>query len=331
MKPRLPAAPRRRVLLALFAAAFAFASVFTWRLFDGAAVDLTRARYPVPASSFSDWDEVFARAPKLRWIPIDTGEVGVERQKMLRRDAPPTCDDASAVPLRVYAHLVRHPIHGDVLIDSGLDASFATAAYGNIQWPARWVLAVLVDAPYRQRAGEDVAAQLAQHGATVRKVFFTHLHMDHTAGVPALPADVELVTGPGEADDAYQVFGFGHIPASATLRELDFEGAPVLAPLGPALDLFGDGSLWAISTPGHSRGHVSFVVNAEHGPVLLAGDASHFRCGFEHGIGPAAPEVDEELRAQESLDRLRAFADRHPQVQVFLGHEAPSVAPLAAR
>jgi glyoxylase-like metal-dependent hydrolase (beta-lactamase superfamily II) len=147
--------------------------------------------------------------------------------------------------------------------------------------------------------------------------------MDHTAGIPALPPSVDVVTGPEEADDVYQVFGFGHLGQTPRLHELDFTVAREMPPLGAAIDIHGDGSLWAISTPGHSRGHVSFVVNATRGPVLLTGDASHFAWGFEHDVAPMAPSADDQANARASLQRLRQFAAAYPEVTVFFGHEAP--------
>jgi glyoxylase-like metal-dependent hydrolase (beta-lactamase superfamily II) len=48
-----------------------------------------------------------------------------------------------------------------------------------------------------------------------------------------------------------------------------------MAPLGPSVDIFGDGSFWAISVPGHTDDDIAYLIN---GPtaILLTGDASHF-------------------------------------------------------
>lgn len=292
----------------------------------GSARSHPRARWalPEPSARFSRWEEVFARGGRVELRSLDTGAVHVSRRSMLRREHPAVASFRDERPLRVYAHLLRHPTRGDVLVDTGLDRSFARDRYGNLQRPSRWLLALLMDAPYTQRPGEEVEAQLARLGARPRVAFFTHLHMDHTAGLPSLPRDLALVTGPGEALDEVQRFGFGHLAEGAVLHELDFRGAPELAPLGPALDLLGDGSVWAISTPGHSPGHLSFVVNSTEGPVLLTGDASHFAWGFEHGVGPYTPSAGTREEAQRSLERLRAFARAYPQARVFFGHEAPA-------
>jgi N-acyl homoserine lactone hydrolase len=106
------------------------------------------------------------------------------------------------------------------------------------------------------------------------------------------------------------------------LYALDFDEAHALPPFERVLDLLGDGSIWAISTPGHSRNHVSYLVNAESGPVLITGDACAYHKQFEHRIQPS-PGVDDQKAAIRSLAGLRELYDRFPQLQVMVGHEPP--------
>lgn len=314
---------RVRVLFGLLGVALTASVGLALALTRGNAHHLARAPFVASRSSFDGWADVFARAPRVTLVTLDTGAVHVPRASMLGASHPASASyEEEPTPLRVFAHLVRHPAFGDVLVDSGLDASFARDPYGNIASPARYVIDALYHAPYSQAPGEDLVAQLARLEAHPRSVFFTHLHMDHTAGIPALTAldpELRLVTGPHEADDWAGSFGFGHVQDGQRWVELDFSGAPDVPPLGPAIDLFGDGSFWAIATPGHSIGHVSFVVMDEAGPVLLTGDASHFRWAFAHGVGPSGTD---EAEAQASLDRLRAFALAFPEVRVHTGHES---------
>jgi glyoxylase-like metal-dependent hydrolase (beta-lactamase superfamily II) len=43
------------------------------------------------------------------------------------------------------------------------------------------------------------------------------------------------------------------------INEIDFSHATEIPPLGPSVDLLGDGSLWAILTPGHTHGMFLFL------------------------------------------------------------------------
>ena len=47
-------------------------------------------------------------------------------------------------------------------------------------------------------------------------------------------------------------------------------------------DVFGDGSVIVLRTPGHTPGHSSLLVKlAQMGPVILSGDAVHFRENYD--------------------------------------------------
>jgi glyoxylase-like metal-dependent hydrolase (beta-lactamase superfamily II) len=86
------------------------------------------------------------------------------------------------------------------------------------------------------------------------------------------------------------------------------------------IDVFGDGSLFAILTPGHTEGHVSYLARTSTGPVLLTGDACHTRWGWEHGVEPGTYTFDRE-RERKSLFALKALSERHPKMIIRLGHQ----------
>jgi glyoxylase-like metal-dependent hydrolase (beta-lactamase superfamily II) len=103
------------------------------------------------------------------------------------------------------------------------------------------------------------------------------------------------------------------------LREVHFAQDPDGAFAGVA-DVFGDGSFWAISVPGHTPGSIAFVARTPKGPVLLTGDACHTSWGWEHGVGPGTFSEDVAASA-DSLSRLERFVARHPAIDVRLGHQ----------
>src|ERR1700722_554820 len=67
----------------------------------------------------------------------------------------------------------------------------------------------------RQEPGMDLAAQLARLNVYPKAVFFTHLHPDHTGGVPALGPQTEFVFGKAEASFLVRAAGVNHFPANA--------------------------------------------------------------------------------------------------------------------
>lgn len=72
------------------------------------------------------------------------------------------------------------------------------------------------------------------------------------------------------------------------LQRVDFGDGHEMPPFERALDPLGDGSLWAISTPGHSPNHVSYLVNGQSGPVLITRDAAAYHAQLQHEIRPSS-------------------------------------------
>jgi glyoxylase-like metal-dependent hydrolase (beta-lactamase superfamily II) len=173
-----------------------------------------------------------------------------------------------------------------------------------------------------QRSGEDVVSRIHAEQIAPRGIFFTHLHPDHLSGAMWLPRDMPFVVGKGERPTSYGfLFYEDALHAVPMLQEIDFTNVPPMPPLGPSLDVFGDGSFWAISTPGHTVGHLSFVAVTKRGPVLLTGDVSHTRWGFEHGVTPGGFNDGDPKDSRRSLDELIAFKKAFPELTVVLGHE----------
>jgi glyoxylase-like metal-dependent hydrolase (beta-lactamase superfamily II) len=101
----------------------------------------------------------------------------------------------------------------------------------------------------------------------------SHYHSDHTANANAF-AGATWIVQQAERDWMFAEKPQGIIqPASysqlrnAKTRLLENED----------LDVFGDGSVRILSTPGHTPGHQSlFVRLAKYGPVVLSGDLVHY-------------------------------------------------------
>lgn len=217
-------------------------------------------------------------------------------------------------PIHVFLHVLVHPTRGTFLVDTGA----RTAALPD---------GIYARAMHTDRIGvrRSTAAWLATAGRPVSGVLLTHLHVDHVLGATDLADDVPFYVGEGEAR-ARSPTNFVVAPVvdallerKTPLRELHFE-RDADGRFDGVLDLFGDGTLFALSVPGHTRGSVAFVARTLNGPVLFTGDACHTRWGWENGVAAGDYSLDR-VQAHASLERLRALAARHPTLDVRLGHQ----------
>ena len=83
-------------------------------------------------------------------------------------------------------------------------------------------------------------------------------------------------------------------------------------------DLFGDGSVACVPTPGHTCGHQSLRVLTVDGPVILTADACYFAHTLDDGVlPPFGFDFDQQRRSLDVLRRERASG-----TTIVPGHDA---------
>ena len=249
----------------------------------------------------------------------------VDRSGLLNLAHPAAKDLKDGLePIVVGFHAIQHPTRGLFLVDTGTEKALrddrAHTVFGGLI--GKFMHADLLT------VRQDTAGWLGSR--KVSGVFLTHLHLDHVTGMRDVPNDTPIYTGPGESAEV------GVMPRmlrSVTDQALEGKGALNELQLGAdgVLDVFGDGSLWALHVPGHTRGSVAFVARTTQGPVLLTGDACHTKWGWEHDVEPGSFSEDRPKSA-ESLAKMRALVARHPKIEVRMGHQGfPRQGAIVAR
>jgi len=224
-------------------------------------------------------------------------------------------------PIQVYAHVIRHPQRGNYLVDTGVSQQLVDdPGKVGLNWLIRRGMGM-----EKMKLQKGTASILQEMGGKLSGVFFTHLHIDHISGMPDIPNDVPLYIGPTESTEKNFINLFVHgstnqlLQDKQRLQEWGFQG-DAQNQFDGIVDVFEDGSLFAISVPGHTSGSVAYLVRTTQGPVLLTGDTSHTRWGWDHAVEPGDFTRDN-ARNLQNLQRLKALVARHPQMAVRLGHQ----------
>jgi N-acyl homoserine lactone hydrolase len=229
------------------------------------------------------------------------------------------------VNVPVGSFLIDHPGAGAILVDTGMHPSVAVdprANFGRLVARAYWDLSVdpADTAPALLRARgvepEDVAV-----------VVMTHLHADHASAASEFP-NATFVVDEREwaASTTWNAVLHGYVRGqldhALDWRTLDFDGpeADSFAAFGRALDLFGDGSVRCVHTPGHTAGHVSVVVRLRSREALLAGDAIYTMRTLRESRLP--PRCADWHQFRRSLREIQLYARQTPSALIVPGHDA---------
>jgi N-acyl homoserine lactone hydrolase len=159
------------------------------------------------------------------------------------------------------------------------------------------------------RRPKTLASQLEGLGvkpADIKYVAVSHTHPDHVGNIKMFPQSTVLVQ---KAEyDWPTPFG----------RTLQAVASPVNKLEGDH-DVFGDGSVTIIATPGHTPGHQSLLVKLpKTGALVLSGDAVHFKSNWENRRVPSMNADKDKTLA--SMQRIADVLVRE-KAQLWINHD----------
>src|SRR4051794_3043644 len=171
----------------------------------------------------------------------------------------------------------------------------------------------------------DQLAQLKLNPDQIKVVGISHFHADHTGQVASFPkATVLIGKGDWDAISAPQpAQGVNAAPFAPWIK-----GEGKVEPLANDKDVFGDGSVIVLNTPGHTPGHHSLLVKLpQTGSVLISGDAVHFRENYD---GNGVPWFNfDRAQTLASIDRMKKIA-ANAKATVIIQHDARDIDKLPA-
>jgi N-acyl homoserine lactone hydrolase len=159
------------------------------------------------------------------------------------------------------------------------------------------------------KRSKTLIGQLEQIGvkpSDIKAMGVSHTHPDHIGNVELFPQTMLYVQK----------------------AEYDWpgpNGAPRFNPNHPVTkldgdrDVFGDGSVTIISTPGHTPGHQSLLVRLpKTGAVVLSGDVVHFKDNWDNRRVPGFNTSKEQSLA--SMDRIAGILTKE-HAQLWINHD----------
>jgi N-acyl homoserine lactone hydrolase len=171
----------------------------------------------------------------------------------------------------------------------------------------------------------DLLAQLKLTPDQIEYVGISHYHGDHIGQVSSFPR-ATLLIGKGDWD----VLTSPNPPTGVNPAPFAnwISGGGKVEPLPLDKDVFGDGSVIMLNTPGHTPGHHSLLVRLkEMGNVLITGDLAHFRENYDSNGVPSFNTSHAETLS--SFDRFKKIA-ANLKATVIIQHDARDISKLPA-
>ncbi|MDH2345559.1 N-acyl homoserine lactonase family protein [Bradyrhizobium sp. SSUT77] len=196
-------------------------------------------------------------------------------------------------------YLIRHT-KGWFLWDTGIADAVAAMPNG---------LAPADPKAVTWRRPKTLAAQLEQLGVKpgdVKVMAVSHTHPDHTGNVELFP-QATLYVQKAEYD------------WPGANNEPRFKPSHPVELLAGDKDVFGDGSVTILSTPGHTPGHQSLLVKLpKTGAVVLSGDAVHFKDNWDNRRVPSI-----NANKDQSAASMQKIADTlaKEKAQLWINHD----------
>jgi glyoxylase-like metal-dependent hydrolase (beta-lactamase superfamily II) len=159
----------------------------------------------------------------------------------------------------------------------------------------------------------------------VKFVGISHFHGDHTGQLAPFMA-ATLLIGKGDWDAITAPTPMQGANATAFVHWA--KGGGKVEPLTLDKDVFGDGTVVILRTPGHTPGHSALLVKLkEKGAVLLTGDLFHFRENYERDGVPSFNY--DRAQTVASMERFKKIAQAL-KATVVIQHDTRDIEKLPA-
>ncbi|MDP9043866.1 MAG: N-acyl homoserine lactonase family protein [Pseudomonadota bacterium] len=171
----------------------------------------------------------------------------------------------------------------------------------------------------------DLLKQINVNPEDVKYVGISHFHADHTGQLGSL-RNATLLIGKADWD------GINAHPPMNGANEKGFAEwiaeKRKVEPLSADKDVFEDGTVMMLRAPGHTPGHSILLVRLrDMGPVILSGDAVHFRENYEHDGVPGFNH--DRAQTLASIQRVKQL-EKNLKATLIIQHDPRDIGKLPA-
>jgi N-acyl homoserine lactone hydrolase len=168
------------------------------------------------------------------------------------------------------------------------------------------------------RSLTDQLAEIGLKPGDIGRVAISHTHGDHIGNMALFP-DATVVMQRAEYDWIHSPDGPNDNVNQLMALARKLLGTPKhLQLIDGDTDVYGDGSVTLVSTPGHTPGHESLLVHLKKsGFIILSGDVAHSEENFEKDIVPSLNT--DKAQSIASMERIRRMIATY-KATMFINH-----------
>ena len=216
----------------------------------------------------------------------------------------------STLPISMW--IIDHP-KGLIVFDTGNNVAISDG-----QCESYWPKGFCQNLKPSQKRDDVIDRQLQKLGYSAEQVKFvitSHAHLDHIGNIKMFPKATHVM----QRRELYQAWWPEKFQRGAfilkdydTTRDFDF------LELEGDYDLFGDGSVVILDTPGHTMGHQSLKLRLKQtGTVVITGDAVWMQENLDGHVPGTNFNTADTMRSIEKLKRIRDLEN----AQLFMSHD----------
>jgi glyoxylase-like metal-dependent hydrolase (beta-lactamase superfamily II) len=236
----------------------------------------------------------FAAAPELKMYRLDCGQMTLG-DKSLMSDTGLYKGQSYDIVMSCY--LIKHG-NDWVLWDTGL--------------PKKYLTGPITEGSFTTKLNRTIVDQIGDLGLRaedIKYVAVSHAHFDHSGQVNDFPKATLIiqkseVAAMADTKKASEHYIMGDLYSS----HISGEKLTKVRIINGDVDLFGDGTMKTIETPGHTPGSMALLLNLKNaGPYILSGDQWHFTENHERQQVPTWNyDHDQTISSGQKLDAIIA-------------------------